>query len=126
MRSSPEHDEQVALFAWAELAKAKYPALALLHAVPNWAGVKSPAEGARRKREGVKAGVPDIHLPVTRNAYIGLWIEMKAPGEYPRPNQREWIAALRAEGHRVEVCRSMAEARAVIEDYLQNRRALAG
>src|SRR5699024_6741469 len=30
-----EHDEQVALIRWAELARGKYPALRWLHAVPN-------------------------------------------------------------------------------------------
>mgnify|MGYP004433785991 CR=1 FL=1 len=32
---------------------------------------------ANLKRQGVKAGVPDLHLPVARGGYNGLYIELK-------------------------------------------------
>lgn len=122
-----EHEQQALLFNWAILASSRYPELRLLHAIPNWAGVKGPREGAMRKRDGVKAGVPDVHLPVARGPYIGLWIEMKPPPalagqkRLPTPDQKVWMAALREAGHRVEVCYSTQEARAVIEEYLSDR-----
>lgn len=106
------------LFRWADLASLRLPELRLLHAVPNWAGVKGPAEGARRKAEGVRAGVPDLHLPIPRGPHPGLWIEMKSPTGQPTKDQRRWMDALREEGHAVHLCRSWQEAKDAIEAYL--------
>ncbi len=113
-----EHEAQSLLFAWATLAALRHPELALLHAVPNWAGVKGPREGAMRKREGVKAGVPDVHLPIARGPYIGMWLEMKSPTGKPTKEQKRWIEALQAAGHYVALCRSSDEARREVESYL--------
>ena len=44
--------------------------------MPN-GGKRNPAEAARFKAMGVKAGVPDLCLPVPMNGYAGLYIEMK-------------------------------------------------
>lgn len=113
-----EHAEQVLLFRRAALHRNRYPELALLHAVPNWAGVKGPREGAARKAEGVRAGVPDVHLPVARGGYIGLYIEMKYGSNKPTPEQRRWLADLERAGHHCAVCWSADEAWAVLEAYL--------
>jgi hypothetical protein len=118
VRRHPEHDEQALLFAWASMVALRAPELHLLHAVPNWAGVKGPREGAMRKREGVKAGVPDVHLPVARGGHYGLWIEMKAGTNRATKEQRRWMEALEREGHAVRLCRSFQEAKTVIEWYL--------
>lgn len=44
---------------------------------------------------------------------------MKSPTGQATKDQRRWMDALREQGHRVEVCRSFQEARAVIEEYLR-------
>ena len=111
-----EHAEQVALFRWAALMRKKYPELALMYAIPN-AARRSPRQGAWMKAEGMKAGVPDVHLPVSNGSYIGLWIEMKVTTK-PTKAQSEWMKALAAVGHKCAVCYSWGEARAVIEEYL--------
>lgn len=129
-----EHTEQVLLFARAELYVHRRPELRLLHAVQNWAGVKGPREGARRKAEGVRAGVPDVHLPVPRGRYASLYIEMKRlrprvtktkgvrlERTKPTAEQLEWIAALRVVGNAVVVCYTADEAWAAIERYLDGR-----
>ena len=46
---------------------------------------------ANLKKEGVKRGVPDICLPVSRGKYHGLYIEMKAGKNKPSKEQKEWI-----------------------------------
>lgn len=113
----PEHIEQCALFRWAEYqAKAK-PELALMFAIPN-GGHRNKATAARLKAEGVKAGVPDICLPVARGEYHGLWIEMKAGRNKPTPPQVQWHMRLSQQGHRVAVCWGWEAARDVIEEYL--------
>lgn len=112
-----EHREQVFLFAWAAWAVMERPELALLFAVPN-GGLRDAVTGKRLKDEGVKAGVPDIILPVPRGAYHGLFIELKAGKNRPTAEQRGWLEALEGQGYRAAVCYGAAEARALIEEYL--------
>jgi hypothetical protein len=114
---SPEHLEQVALMQWAKLSEGRYPELRLLHAVPN-GGHRHLAVAAAMKAEGVKAGVPDLDLPVARGPWHGLRIELKARGGTLTAAQREWIDALRAEGYRAEVCVGWEAAKNLIVDYL--------
>lgn len=71
-----ESVEQQCLFRWAEFASGKYPELRLMYHIPN-GGARSKATAGRLKAEGVKAGVPDICLPVSRDGYHGLYIELK-------------------------------------------------
>lgn len=118
-----EHAEQAALFRWAALASRAHPELRLLYAIPN-GGARNKATAGRLKAEGVRAGVPDVCLPVPRNGLGALYIELKRPGEPGRakgalrPAQREWLAALQEAGNAVAVAHGWIEARGVIERYL--------
>ncbi len=112
-----EHAEQAALFRWAIFARARLPELALLYAVPN-GGHRHKAVAARLKAEGVKAGVPDVCLPVARGGHHGLYVEMKTATGRPSKLQRRWLALLREQGYRAEVCHGWVAARIVIENYL--------
>ena len=108
-----EHQEQKALFEWSELQKNVYPGLSLLHAIPN-----GQYRSGQKMEPGLKAGVPDICLPVPRGDYHGLYIEMKYGKNKPAPAQVWWIGQLRAQGYRVEVCYNWLAAQDVILDYL--------
>ena len=44
--------------------------------IPN-GGYRNAREAANLKRQGVKAGVPDLCIPVAKGGYHGLYIEMK-------------------------------------------------
>lgn len=114
---TPEHVEQCALMDWARLASKRIPELELLHAVPN-GGFRFKATAAAMKREGAVAGVPDLDLPVSRGPWHGLRIEMKAKDGTVSDAQRWWIARLRAEGYRAEICYGWEEAKRVILEYL--------
>lgn len=70
-----EAQEQMTLFSWAAMQSGKYPELNLLYHVPN-GGSRHKAEAGRLRAEGVKAGVPDLCLPVARGQYHGLYIEL--------------------------------------------------
>lgn len=72
-----EAQEQMTLFSWAAMQSGKYPELNLLYHVPN-GGSRHKAEAGRLRAEGVKAGVPDLCLPVARGQYHGLYIELIA------------------------------------------------
>lgn len=113
-----EHAEQCAVMRWAAGMEAVRPELGLLFAVPNGGG-RSKAEGGRLKAEGVKPGVPDLMLPVARQGYHGLFIEMKrAGGGRLSPEQREWRARLEAEGYRWVMCEGMDAGIAALREYL--------
>lgn len=110
-----EHWEQVKLFDWA----ADRPELDLMHAIPN-GGLRDIRVAARLKQEGVKAGVPDIFLPLPRGGKHGLYIELKRR-KYGRvsPDQLQWLDALMREGYACAVCCGWDQAREVIEEYLR-------
>lgn len=114
-----EHDEQVALFAWADAAHAQRPELAMLHAIPN-GGARHPAVGAQLKAEGVRAGYPDIALDVARGRWHGLRIELKRAdhSNHATPEQLTWLERLRRYGYMAIVCYGCAEAIAAIVAYL--------
>lgn len=118
-RANPEHVEQSMLIRWAEIAATRTPELGLLYAIPN-GGHRHPAVAGKLKAEGVRAGVPDLCLPVARGPYHSLYIEMKAgPTSRVQPNQAAWHEKLRAQGHAVRVCYGWDAARASIEQYLR-------
>lgn len=113
-----EDDHQAALFQWAGMQQATMPELAWLLHVPN-GGRRDAREAARLKAQGVKAGVPDICLPVPRNGRHGLWIELKAPKNgRVSADQKRWIVGLNGNGYLACVCVGWEQARDVIVEYL--------
>ena len=118
-RVPTEHEEQVALFQWAEAHEAQYPSLAMLAAIPN-GGYRPMTTAAMLKAEGVKAGYPDIVLDVARGPYHGLRIELKRAdrSNHATDAQREWLARLNFQDYLAVVCYGADEAIKVITDYL--------
>lgn len=109
---------QVALVRMAALHEGKYPQLRLLFAVPN-GGWRNKVVAAKLKAEGVKSGVPDLLLPVPMGQYAGLAIEMKSATGTISPEQKLWIADLRACGWQAEICRGWEAAWDVLRCYLE-------
>lgn len=118
MRIQHEAREQEALFTWARLQKGLYPQLEMLFAVPN-GGSRHLLEAANLKKQGVKAGVPDVCLPVPSNRYYGLYIEMKHGKNKTSTNQDWWIEKLDSYGYMTAVCYSFEEAKDTILKYLK-------
>jgi len=118
-RKEREHQEQCAVVEWATLKAKQDPRMQLLYAIPN-GRKRSKAEGGKLKAEGLKAGMPDLCLPVA-NRYRGesaLFLEMKTGNGTLSRKQKEIISLLRSCGNRVEVCRSAEEAIRAIEDHM--------
>lgn len=117
-----EHDEQVALIEWAQSQTNIYPELQLLYAVPNQGGAGRAAiiRGQKMKREGMRKGVPDLCLPISRGNFLTLYIEMKDVGSKGRlsPEQNNWISLLSEAGHNVQVCHGFEEAMNTLINYL--------
>ena len=61
--TASESVEQCCLFRWAGYSLGLHPELKLMYHIPN-GGKRNITTARRLKAEGVKAGVPDIHLPV--------------------------------------------------------------
>lgn len=113
-----ESEEQIAVMTWAKYMERKYPALKLLHHIPN-GGSRNVAEAVNLKKMGVKPGVPDLCLPVPSGEYHALYIEMKAEKGRVSALQTEWIADLQKYGNRAVVCYGAKEAIDEIERYLK-------
>lgn len=112
-----EGQEQAFLFQWAGYMRQKYPELELLYHVPN-GGKRDLKTAAVLKREGVKAGVPDLVLPVARRGYFGLYVELKVGKNKTSVKQDKWIQALKEQNYFTQVCYGWRNAADVIEDYL--------
>jgi len=117
MSKITESQIQQALIKWARLMVGKYPELKYLYAIPNGANTTA-RNRARLIREGLLAGVSDLHLPIPKGGFIGLWIEMKTDKGKLSPSQLEWLNAMHSYGHQCAVARSWTFAAKVIKDYL--------
>jgi hypothetical protein len=84
-------------------------------AIPNGGG-RDIVTASRLKAEGVRAGMPD--LVFWRDSGRVMWVEIKngTSGQLS-PSQKELHARMKADGHMVHVCRTLAEAIEVIQGF---------
>ena len=108
---SLEYMLQVKLVTWA-----KYIGLNLI-SIPN-AGKRSYWQGQREVAMGLTKGVSDLYLAHMANGFGGFWIELKSPGEYPRPEQLAWMTKMREAGYRADWYNDFDKAKQAIEQYL--------
>jgi len=108
-----EHEIQVACVNWFRYQFPKY----LIYAIPN-GGNRNVIVAKKLKAEGVLSGVPDLHIPVAKNGYNGLYIEMKADKNKPSENQKKIMQKLEEEGYKCEVCYSVDDFMKVVKNYL--------
>lgn len=123
-RLDDESGHQEALFSWAGYNMQRMPELEFLHHVPN-GGKRDAATAVALKRQGVKAGVPDIVLPAPRAEYHGLYIELKAGSNTTTAKQKRWLKFLRQQGYYTAVCYGWQAAAELIERYLLHTEELA-
>ena len=96
-RRRSEATEQETVIQWCGWQQASHPELKLIYHIPN-GGSRNTLEAENLKRQGVKAGVPDLCLPVARNGFHGLYIEMKYGRNKTTDSQDEWREALKEQG----------------------------
>ncbi len=118
-----EAQHQINVIKWTQqpAVRRKYPELKLLYHIPNERKC-SQIQGRLLKLQGVKSGVPDLHLPVSRNGFHGLYIEMKTEKEKTSDNQNWWLAELQEQGNKCVVCHGWKEAVISLEEYLCGQR----
>lgn len=127
-----ESNLQAACVRWFRL---QYPGLARMYiSVPNGVPL-GRASAAQFLREGLTAGAADTLLLVARGPWHGLAIEFKIEyteykagrkttrRSYQEPEQREWQAAVEAQGWRYEVVRTVEDFISLITEYLRTEKA---
>lgn len=108
-----EHAEQQLLTEWLTLKKI------LFYAIPN-GGSRHFLEAINLKKTGVKAGVPDICVPVARGTFHGLYIELKRKRNYKvSPYQKKWLEILNENGYCAKVAYGFEDAKSIIETYFK-------
>jgi len=120
-----EHEEQSKVISWAESMGQAIPELQALYAIPNQNILFSKITKRHRfqainymRSEGLKKGVPDLHLPAARGGYHSLYIEMKVKKGKPSDEQEIWADRLSDLGNLVIYCWTSQDAIQVIADYL--------
>ena len=81
----------------------------------NRNNVRDQIEGAREKMIGMVPGRSDLVLYYSSTA---THIEMKLPGNYQQPNQKEWQQTIEAQGFAYHVCKSLEEFQEVIRSVI--------
>jgi len=87
-----------------------------IFAIPN-GGFRAIVTAIRMQREGVKAGVPDLFIPIVRAPFGGLWIEMKTKKGWVDHKQKFWLDLL-SKQYATAVCRSLEDGIQTIKTYL--------
>lgn len=132
-----EHAEQSAVISWWALNCTRYGIpLNCLFAIPNGAN-KSMASAVKFKREGLRAGCPDLFLAVPKHGtqndicngvmvtwpvilFHGLFIEAKRIGGKASPAQLEFATMLRKQGYSVVIAQGFEEMKRAIVGYLES------
>ena len=117
-----EAQQQAIVVQWARsmamYQPQKYPFLGLLHASLNGVPL-TVVQRSIAKGQGQLNGVCDLLLPVARQGYHGLFIEMKSKKGVLSPDQKEFIKNVVACGYKADVCYSANDAIEVIDGYYE-------
>lgn len=116
-RSDEEHQHQKAFFEILRLNERTHPELRFIFAVPN-GGRRDKAAAGKLWAEGVRAGVPDICIPIGRKGHFGAFIENKSASGKTTPAQAEFALHLTRANYAFKTCRSVDEQVAFVEWYL--------
>jgi hypothetical protein len=89
----------------------------LIH-IPN-GGSRNKIEAYNFKKQGVRAGFPDLQLLVPRGTYHGLFIELKTFKGKLNIKQKHYLQLLNAQGYLAQCCYGWHEAADLIDTYMR-------
>ena len=92
----------------------------LWHHCPN-GGSRNPREGSALKRQGVKAGFPDVAIYEPKGEFKGLFIEIKNSKGKMSVNQTVWLNRLQDRGYMVYKTNSLDEFIHIVDNYLNTK-----
>lgn len=117
MNPTEDQEQQAVINACSDIPYKGKTIADYIHHSPN-GGKRGKREAHEFKKAGTKAGFPDLVLPIARQGFHGLYIEMKSLTGSVSAIQREYMQQLKDENYRVEVCKGAKSAIDVILDYL--------
>lgn len=118
-RAVSEETEQIHLMMWCRCMESKFPELETIYHIVN-EGKRTAVTGGKLKEMGLRKGMPDVHLPVSRCAFSSLYIEMKKIGGKPTAEQVDRLEMLERYGNAVAICEGAEAAEKVLTAYCSN------
>lgn len=109
-----EHAIQAAYFDWAR----QHSEARRAYAIPN-GGKRNLLTAVRLKKEGLRAGVLDVCIPIPRGGSAGLYIEFKAGRNTMSAEQAVEADLLVRDGYAVAVCWDTMTAIQLTQSYLR-------
>ena len=109
-----ESQHQAALIKWFWNTYKEYRGL-LYH---NFNNPRNKIQGAQLVAMGLIKGNPDLTLAVSKKGFGALYLELKKPGEKPRPEQLKQMERLKNAGNLVKWADNAEEAASIIYNYL--------
>lgn len=102
----PEDTEQKLFFANLASLSTIFKDFQFAYHIPNSGAGSQRGQAGKMKAMGAKAGVSDIHYPVSRSDYHGLWIELKSlkKGARATKEQKQWLQDMHNLGHCTALC----------------------
>ena len=110
-RKYPEDNLQMAVAMYLDLISVAWFHVANERKTTNRAG-------ARLKKKGVKAGVPDVLIFEPKGKYNGLALELKVKPNVMTLEQKGWFTRLKMKGWYCACCYSFDEVQEVVDHYL--------
>ncbi|MGN1105911.1 MAG: VRR-NUC domain-containing protein [Huintestinicola sp.] len=118
-RAVSEETEQIHLMIWCRFMQTKFPELETIYHIVN-EGKRTTVTGGKLKEMGLRKGMPDLHLPVSRCTCPSLYIEMKKIGGKPTAEQIDCLELLERYGNAVAICEGAEQAEKVLTAYCSN------
>lgn len=115
MRLQPETIAQIKLFDWIRSRKDLAP---FCFHIANERRT-SVQNGLILKRMGVRSGVSDVFIGISRSHYHGMFLELKEGSNKPTKSQEQFILDFASQGYYCLWCTGYEEAKECIEDYLE-------
>ena len=113
MKEASEAQEQFAVIEWVHLMHLEH---IVIH-IPN-GGKLSPMQGAKLKKLGQRKGCSDLFIVRSSGWFKGLFLEMKSKKGRVSPEQKQFLADMKAEGYDTAICYGADEAISCIKNYL--------
>ena len=116
-KADVEHQLQVAEIAWTDMQGMFWPELTTIYAIVNQ-GNRGDLGHIRMTSEGLKSGMPDLHLPVAKRGWNSLYIENKTLTGRVNKNQLTRMGILQKHGNLCYVIRAHRDFVTLLTWYL--------
>jgi len=86
--------------------------------IPN-EGKRETITGKNLQSIGMIAGVADLFIPIARNGYHGIWIEVKSQKGHLSESQRIFLSRMEQQGYLTATVRSLEQFQDIVNRYLK-------